>query len=86
LPEYLVELYTATDPDPGCASSPRRRIGSPTLPLDPDPDETSLHLFEAESAERVSEGFEQAGLAANRIVEAVNLQAPATVGHQRRKS
>jgi hypothetical protein len=85
--EYLVELYTAADPDP--AALPRLGDGSAVQHfasiLIPG-DETSLHLFEAESAERVSEAFEQAGLAANRIVEAVNVQAPTTVGNQRRKS
>jgi hypothetical protein len=37
-------------------------------------DETCLHLVEAESAEEVAETFEQAGLVADRIVEAVDLQ------------
>jgi hypothetical protein len=40
-------------------------------------DETSLHLVEADSGEQVREAFAQIGLEADRIVEAVGLQAPA---------
>jgi hypothetical protein len=86
MPEYLVELYTAADP--GVAVLARlgdettvRYLRSILIPGD----ETCLHLVEAESAENVAEAFEQAGLAADRIVEAVDLQAPTTVGNQRRK-
>ena len=87
MPEYLVELYTAADPDPAALArlgdgSAIQYLRSILIPGD----ETSFHLFEAESAERVAEAFEQAGLAANRVVEAVNLQPPTTVGNQRRKS
>jgi len=60
MPEYLVELYTVTDPD----SADLARLG----------DETCLHLVEADSPERVAEAFERAGLEADRIVEAVDLQ------------
>ena len=87
MPEYLVEFYTAADSDPAALArlsdgSALRHLRSILIPGD----ETSFHLFEAESAERVAEAFEQAGLAANRVVEAVNLQAPTTVGNQRRRS
>ena len=75
MPEYLVELYTVTDPD----SADLARLGDGTAVryvrsiLIPG-DETCLHLVEADSAEDVAEAFEQAGLAADRIVEAVDLQ------------
>ena len=75
MPEYLVELYTVADPDPAALA----RLGDGTAVrylrsiLIPG-DETCLHLVEADSAERVAEAFEQAGLAADRIVEAVDLQ------------
>lgn len=82
-----VELNSAADPDPAALArlgdgSAIQYLGSILIPGD----ETSLHPFEAESAERVAEAFEQAGLAANRVVEAVNLPAPTSVGNQRRKS
>ena len=48
-------------------------------------DETCLHLVEADSVEQVAEAFEQAGLEADRIVEAVGLQAPALLDNRRRK-
>ena len=71
----MVELYTAADPDPadlarlghGKAVHYLRSILIPG-------DETCLHLVEADSAEHVAEAFEQAGLEADRIVEAVDLQ------------
>jgi hypothetical protein len=75
MPEYLVELYTVTDPD----SAELARLGDGTAVrylrsiLIPG-DETCLHLVEADSAEDVAQAFEQAGLAADRIVEAVDLQ------------
>ena len=75
MPDYLVELYTVTDPD----SADLARLGDGTAVryvrsiLIPG-DETCLHLVEADSAEDVAEAFEQAGLAADRIVEAVDLQ------------
>ena len=87
MPEYLVELYTVRDP--GIAVLARlgdgtsvRYLRSILIPGD----ETCLHLVEADSAENVADAFEQAGLAADRIVEAVDLQAPPTMGSQRRKS
>jgi hypothetical protein len=87
MPEYLVELYSAADPDPAALArladvSEIRYLRSILIPSD----ETSLHLFAAESAESVAEAFEQAGLTANRVVAAVNLPAPTTVGKQRRKT
>lgn len=84
MPEYVVELYTAADPDPAFLAhlgegTAVRYLRSILIPGD----ETCLHLVEADSAEHVAEVFEQAGLAADRIVEAVGLQAPTG---QRRKS
>jgi Nickel responsive protein SCO4226-like len=87
MPEYLVELYSVAEPD----SAALARLGDRTAVrylrsiLIPG-DETCLHLVEADSDEQVAEAFEQAGLAADRIVVAVDLQAPTTVGNQRRKS
>ena len=87
MPEYLVELYTVARPD----SAALARLGDGTAVrylrsiLIPG-DETCLHLVEADSVEQVAEAFEQAGLAADRIVEAVGLQAPAAMDNQRRKS
>jgi hypothetical protein len=75
MPEYLVELYTVADPD----SDALARLGEGTTVrylrsiLIPG-DETCLHLVEAATAGHVAEAFEQAGLAADRIVEAVDLQ------------
>jgi hypothetical protein len=87
MPEYLVELYSAVDPDPAALArlgdgSAVRYLRSILIPSD----ETSLHLFAAESAERVAEAFEHAGLTANRVVAAVNLPAPTTESKQRRKT
>ena len=86
MPEYLVELYTVADPDPAALAhlgdgTAVRYLRSILIPGD----ETCLHLVEAGSAEHVADAFEQAGLAADRIVEAVGLQAPTTVDNQRRK-
>ena len=86
MPEYLVELYTVADPDPAALThlgdgTAVRYLRSILIPGD----ETCLHLVEAGSAEHVAHAFEQAGLAADRIVEAVGLQAPTTVDNQRRK-
>ena len=83
MPEYLIELYTVAEAD----SAVLARLGdgkavhylrSILIPGD----ETCLHLVEADSVEHVAEAFEQAGLTADRIVEAVGLQAPT---NQRRK-
>lgn len=75
MPEYLVELYTTADPDPVVLArlghgTAIRYLRSILIPGD----ETCLHLVEADSAEHVGEAFEQAGLTADRIVEAVDLQ------------
>ena len=86
MPEYLVELYTVAEPDPAALARlgdgrAVRYLRSILIPGD----ETCLHLVEAGSAEHVADAFEQAGLPADRIVEAVGLQAPTTVDNQRRK-
>jgi hypothetical protein len=88
MPEYLVELYSITA-DPASAALTRlgdrntvRYLRSILIPGD----ETCLHLVEAASAELVAEAFEQVGLEADRIVEAVGLQASAAVDNQGRKS
>ena len=87
MPEYLVELYSIAPPDSAALArlgeaGAVRYLRSILIPGD----ETCLHLVEADSAEQVAEAFEQIGLTADRIVEAVGLQAP-TAGHnQRRKS
>jgi hypothetical protein len=86
MPEYLVELYGVTDPDSAALArlgdgSSVRYLRSILIPGD----ETSLHLVEADSVEEVAEAFQQAGLEADRIVEAVGLQAPALLDNQRRK-
>ena len=73
MPEYLVELYTATEPDAVVLArlgTAVRYVRSILIPGD----ETCLHLVEADSPERVAEAFERAGLTADRIVEAVDLQ------------
>lgn len=87
MPEYLVELYTVAGPDSAALArlgdgKAVRYLRSILIPGD----ETCLHLVEADSAENVAKAFEQAGLRADRIVEAVDLQAPTTVGNERRKS
>jgi hypothetical protein len=75
MPEYLVELYTAATPDAAVLA----RLGDGTAVrylrsiLIPG-DEACLHLVEADSAERVAEAFERAGVVADRVVEAVDLQ------------
>jgi hypothetical protein len=83
MPEYLIELYTVADADSAVLGrlgdgKAVRYLRSILIPGD----ETCLHLVEADSAEQVAEAFEQAGLTADRIVEAVGLQAPT---NQRRK-
>jgi hypothetical protein len=88
MPEYLVELYSITaDPDSAALArlgdrSTVRYLRSILIPGD----ETCLHLVEAASAEHVAEAFEQVGLEADRIVEAVGLQASAAVDNQGRES
>ena len=87
MPEYLVELYSTTaNPDSDALArlgdgSTVRYLRSILIPGD----ETCLHLVEADSVEQVAEAFEQVGLDADRIVEAVGLQAPAAGNNQRRK-
>ena len=86
MPEFLVELYSIATPD----SAALARLGDGTVRylrsiLIPG-DETCLHLVVGESVEQVAAAFEQIGLEADRIVEAVALQAPAAVDNQRRKS
>ncbi len=86
--EYLVELYSITaNPDPVALA----QLGDGTAVhylcsiLIPG-DETCLHLVEADSAENVAEAFAKVGLQADRIVEAVGLQAPAALDNRRRNS
>ena len=88
MPEYLVELYSATA-NPDAAALVRlgnrnrvRYLRSIVIPGD----QTCLHLVEADSVEQVAAAFEDVGLAADRIVEAVGLQGPAAIDNQRRKS
>ena len=87
MPEYLVELYTI---DADSDSAVLARLGDGTSVrylrsiLIPG-DETCLHLVDAESAAHVAEACEQAGLKADRIVEAVGLQAPTALDNQGRK-
>jgi tRNA A58 N-methylase Trm61 len=83
MPEYLIELYTVAEVDSAVLArlgdgKAVRYLRSILIPGD----ETCLHLVEADSVEHVAEAFEQAGLTADRIVEAVGLQAPT---NQRRK-
>jgi hypothetical protein len=75
MPEYLVELYTTADADPVVLArfghgTAVRYLRSILIPGD----ETCLHLVDADSSELVAEAFERAGLTADRIVEAVDLQ------------
>ena len=86
MPEYLVVLYSVGDPDRaalarlGDANSVRY-VRSILIPGD----ETCLHLVVADSVAHVAEAFELAGLEADRIVEAVGVQAPAAIDYRRRK-
>jgi hypothetical protein len=87
MPEYLVELYTVADPDSAALArlgdrNTVRYLRSILIPGD----ETCLHLVEAASAEQVAEAFEELGLEADRIVEAVGLQRPGAADNRRRKS
>jgi hypothetical protein len=85
MPEYLVELYSING-TPDSASLVRldgktvRYLRAILIPGD----ETCLHLVEADSAEHVADAFDQVGLQADRIVEAVGLQAPTALDNQRR--
>jgi len=85
MPEYLVELYgTDAHSDPAvlahlCDGHGVRYLRSILIPGD----ETCLHLVEADSAEQVAVAFEQSGLKADRIVEAVGLQTPTALDDQR---
>ena len=87
MPEYLVELYSTTaDPDADALARlgdgrTVRYLRSILIPGD----ETCLHLVEARSVGEVSEAFARVGLDADRIVEAIGLQAPAAGNNQRRK-
>ena len=87
MPEYLVELYSITanpDPDALARLGDGRTVRYLRSILIPG-DETCLHLVEADSVEQVAEAFERVGLDADRIVEAVGLQAHAAGNNQRRK-
>jgi Nickel responsive protein SCO4226-like len=77
VPEYLVELYSAAGPDSAALAAlgggtPVRYLRSIVIPGD----ETCLHLVVADSIEQVARACEQAGLHADRIVEAIGLQPP----------
>lgn len=74
MPEYLVELYAVAESSPETLAhvsdgTAVRYLRSILIPGD----ETCLHLVEAACAEHVAKAFERAGLAADRIVEAVDL-------------
>ena len=87
MPEYLVELYSSSANLDSAVlgrhgdGSSVRYLRSILIPSD----ETCLHLVEADSVEQVAEAFRQAGLEADRIVEALGLQAPALLDNRRRK-
>ena len=87
MPEYLVELYSVdANVDSAVLGSlgdgmSVRHLRSILIPGD----ETCLHLVEADSVEQVAEAFRQAGLEADRIVEALGVQAPALLDNRRRK-
>lgn len=88
MPEYLVELYSITaDTDSAALAllgdrNTVRYLRSILIPGDA----TCLHLVEADSVEQVAEAFEQIGLQADRIVEALGVQGPVAADNQRRKS
>jgi hypothetical protein len=88
VPEYLVEVYCVAE-DRGSAALARlgdrstvRYLRSILIPGD----ETCLHLVEAASVDQVAEAFDQVGLTADRIVEALGVQASAADDHLGRKS
>jgi hypothetical protein len=87
MPEYLVELYSV---DASVDSAGLARLGGGTSvrylrSILIAGDETCLHLVEADSVEQVAQAFRQAGLEADRIVEALGVQAPALLDNRRRK-
>jgi hypothetical protein len=86
MPEYLVELYSVATPD----SAVLARIGNGSVrylrSIVIPGDQTCLHLVEADSAAQVAEAFDRAGLQADRIVEAVGLQAPTANEKERGKA
>jgi hypothetical protein len=87
MPEYLVELYSVTTPDSAALARlgegrTVRYLRSIVIPGD----QTCLHLVEADSTVEVAEAFERAGLQADRIVEAVGLQAPTAIDKKGRKT
>lgn len=88
MPEYLVELYSVgLDPDSAALArlgdrGTVRYLRSIVIPGD----ETCLHLVEADSAERVAEAFERVGVRADRIVDAIGVQARTPINKQRRKT
>jgi hypothetical protein len=77
MPEYLVELYSIATPNAATLEhlgdgGTVRYVRSILIPGD----ETCLHLVEADSATQVADAFDRIGLQADRIVEAIGLQAP----------
>jgi hypothetical protein len=78
--EYLVELYSITANPSVALARLREQNGVRYLRSIVIPgDETCLHLVEADSIEQVAQAFKRVGLKADRIVEAVGLQAPNAV-------
>ena len=87
MPEYLVELYSIANPDSAALARLGEGRGIRYLRSIVIPgDQTCLHLVEADSAAQVAEAFDRAGLQADRIVEAVGLQAPTTNDTERGKA
>jgi hypothetical protein len=87
MPEYLVELYSTAPPDAAALArlgeaGAVRYLRSILIPGD----QTCLHLVAADSAREVAEAFDRAGLEADRIVEAIGLQAPTAIDNQGRKT
>jgi Nickel responsive protein SCO4226-like len=87
MPEYLVELYSTASPQAAALarlgeSGAVRYLRSILIPGD----QTCLHLVEADSAREVAEAFDRAGLEADRIVEAIGLQAPTAIDNPGRKT
>ena len=68
MPRFLVECYTPSEST--CVQPDGAHcVWSTFLPTD----ETALHLFEAASASALAEALGRAGLAYDRIVDAVEL-------------